>query len=266
MDIEVTTITAERKELYPQLKWSYENQYVPCFPLSKDRESLDEIKANIEGAKKGLRTVVQLVGYNITHPYKHDIRGMCVAYYYEPQNSSLLSNIASDLDEKRHVKGIGKVMIHNRITMLESFAKARGMQLAGVGLECNDDTKISAAEDSMAPKSRLEMFNHLGARRAPVPYAESLVLLTYPLLDAKTGLYTYPGAKGTELIIRGVNREGRTDEDTNTKPRFQEERFNRIIDACREWGRNPAAYPDACPPPSATPPNYMRNMPKFRIV
>lgn len=216
MTLEIANVTKDRPDLYPLLDKAYHDIYVPAFPDDDERDSLEKIKDIIEGRLPKVGIAVNLLGENLDDPdpAKRVIKGIGIAYYYEPQNVGLLAYNA--IAPEHRERGLGKILVQSRIQSLKKLAKKAGKELGGVFIEVNDPKKVSPETDSMDPAKRVKIFQEWGAVPVPIDYVqppvalegcycESLMLMNYPL-DGK-----YAGKKEVEGFLRGIFREFRSD-------------------------------------------------------
>jgi hypothetical protein len=213
--LQIANITKDRPELLHLLDEAYNDIYLPAFPDAKERESLEKIRAAVDGKFDKIQIVVNILGENLEDKENYVIKGLSIAYYYENQNVGLLAYNCIHPDHQEG--GLGKLMVVSRIEALQECAKKNGKELAGVFIECNDPFKVSEDMDSMDPKKRVEVFKKWGARQVPIDYVQpptspdgyycdTMILLNYPV-DGK-----YADKETCEAFLRGIYRDFRTEQ------------------------------------------------------
>jgi hypothetical protein len=215
MVLEIANITKDRKDLYELLDQAYAAIYTPAFPNPDSRESLEKFKKAIEGGIPKVQIAVNILGENLLDPATRVIKGISIAYYYEPQNVGMLAYNA--IDPNHREAGLGKLMVESRIDSLKKLAHANGgQQLAGVFIDVNDPAKVAPEDDSMDPSKRIAIFGKWGAHIIPIDYVQpplsldgyycdTMRLMNYPI----DGVYA--DKKVIESFLRALYREYRSD-------------------------------------------------------
>lgn len=214
MVLEVANVTKDRPDLFPLLEEAYNTIYMPAFPNPDSRESLEKFQKAIHGGIPKVGIAVNILGENLNDPEKRVLKGISVAYYYEPQNVGMLAYNA--IAPQHREKGLGKIMVQSRIDSLKKLAQAQGKSLAGVFIDVNDPAKVSVEEDSIDPAKRIAIFGNWGARMVPIDYVQpplekdgyycdTMRLMNYPI----DGLYADKAT--VEAFLRGLYRECRSD-------------------------------------------------------
>lgn len=214
MGLEIANVTKDRPELFELLDKAYHDIYMPAFPNPDSRESLEKFKRAIHGGIPKVQIAVNILGENLADPEKRVIKGISIAYYYEPQNVGMLAYNA--IAPEHREAGLGKLMVQSRIDSLKKLAAATGRTLAGVFIDVNDPAKVSSEEDSLDPSKRIAIFGKWGAHLIPIDYVQpplsvdgyycdTMRLMNYPV-DGK-----YADRKTVESFLRALYREFRSD-------------------------------------------------------
>lgn len=216
MVLEIANVTKDKPDLFPLLAEAYEKVYMPAFPNPDSRESLEKFMKAIHGGIPKVGIIVNILGDHLSDPdpAKRVIKGISIAYYYEPQNVGMLAYNA--ISPEHREGGLGKLMVDSRIESLKQMARTHGKNLAGVFIDVNDPQKVAKEDDSIDPSQRIAIFEKWGAKTIPIDYVQPplsedgyycdvMRLMNYPV-DGK-----YADAKIVEAFLRGLYREFRSD-------------------------------------------------------
>ena len=256
MVLEIANVTKDTQHLLPLLKEAYENIYVPAFPNPDSRESLEKFMRAINGGIPKVGIVVNILGEHLNDPQNYVLKGISIAYYYEPQNVGMLAYNA--ISPEHREAGLGKLMVESRIESLKQLAQKNNKKLAGVFIDVNDPQKVSVEEDSMDPNKRIAIFSNWGAKIVPIDYVQPpleadgyycdvMKLMNYPI-DGK-----YADRKTVEAFLRGIYRECRSDKKPDDDFFFM--KMKKQLETA-----------DLSHMQTATTPGYQQNVPKYTFV
>ena len=206
MTLTVKTLGANRHHL-ALLKEAYEQVLVPAFPIQGQLDSLETLSDALKGRDPAIRTIINVMGEHLDDPARRIVKGVAVAHYYRRHNVGLLAYNA--VDPRHREKGLGKVLVDSRIQALKAEAKRHGRTLGGAFIDVNDPDKVAAETDAIDPRTRVAIFEKLGARRTGIDYFEppqtpggrhchSLMLMSYPVDGMHAGRAAVAG------LVQGI--------------------------------------------------------------
>lgn len=170
------------------LRRAYEEIYIPAFPISAERDSLD-IWLECLGENKNLSILI--AGHNLEVAIESVLKAIAVSYYMPQSNTGQLSYNA--VDPQFRGVGLGRKLFFSRIRILEDLSREHGHQmLDGIFVEVNNPAKVSLEEDAFDPYERLKIYEGWGCRVLPLDYVQpetgpgrarcyKLCLMSYPV-------------------------------------------------------------------------------------
>jgi GNAT superfamily N-acetyltransferase len=147
---------------------AYEQVYLPAFPLEYERETLEDFSTGMTDPDPASRYTISVIGSHLGDPRRERIAGFAAGKYYPGFEVGLLAYIATAPEARN--KGIGRAVLNQTFLDLDHLAGKLGKQLHGIFLESNDPAKISAAEDSMDPQLRIDIYKRWGGLITPIDY------------------------------------------------------------------------------------------------
>lgn len=157
------------------LEQAYDEIYLPAFPVAEERDTLDHLKECLMCDDNSSREYVFVAaGNNLDNPEQATVNALGIGIYYKKAQSGLMAYNAV----RKGVRGLGRVMVDERIKAFDQVAKRDNTTLRGIFLEVNNPGKITAQEDVIDPHKRIDIFKSWGAEIVPIDY-------TQPPLDPK---------------------------------------------------------------------------------
>jgi hypothetical protein len=226
---------------------AYNEIYLSAFPIAEERQTLAYMRECLHLEPDAPRDYIFIAaGTDLDDPSKAKVDALGIGIYYKKAQTALLAYNAV----RPGVRGLGRVMVEERIKAFNQIASREGHPLRGIYLEVSNPDMID--DDVMDPRKRIEAFQKWGAEIIPIDYTQPplspdtgkcdhLLLMNYPTVDGHRPSPEETLAFLREMYIASGKIPPETDPDfSRMKRQLLSPAFNRAASDSRRAPPQPA--------------------------